>query len=77
MDSQGMWHVWEKGEVLAGFWWEDLMEESPLEVVGIDERVLWKLIFKKSGGGMDWIDLARNRDRWRALVKAVVNFWVA
>jgi hypothetical protein len=24
-------------------------------------------------GGMDWIDLAENRDRWRALGKAVMN----
>jgi hypothetical protein len=26
--------------------------------------------------GMDWIDLARDRDRWRALVKSVMNFRV-
>ena len=26
--------------------------------------------------GMDWIDAAQHRDRWRALVNAVMNLWV-
>ena len=28
------------------------------------------------GGGMDWIDLAQDRDRWRALVTAVLKLHV-
>jgi hypothetical protein len=27
-------------------------------------------------GGMDWFDLAQDRDRWRELVKAVMNLLV-
>jgi hypothetical protein len=27
-------------------------------------------------GGMDWIEMAQDRDRWRALVKAVMNLLV-
>jgi hypothetical protein len=27
-------------------------------------------------GDVDWIGLAQDRDRWRVLVKSVINFWV-
>jgi hypothetical protein len=26
-------------------------------------------------GDMDWIDLAQDRDQWRALVNTVMNLW--
>jgi hypothetical protein len=27
-------------------------------------------------GGLDWIKLAEDRDKWQGLVNAVMNFWV-
>jgi len=27
-------------------------------------------------GGMSWIDLTQDRDRWRSLVNVVMNRWV-
>jgi len=39
-----------------------------------DEILKW--IFMKWDGGMDWIELAQDRDRWRDLVDAVMNLWV-
>jgi hypothetical protein len=27
-------------------------------------------------GGVDWIDLTQNREKWKALVNAVMNIWV-
>jgi hypothetical protein len=33
-----------------------------------------KIVFQEVGyGGLDWIELAQGRDRWRALVIAVMN----
>jgi hypothetical protein len=44
---------------------------------GIDGRIILKWISKKWNlGGMDWIELTQDRDRWRAVVNAVMNLRV-
>jgi hypothetical protein len=35
-----------------------------------------KIDLQKAGWGIDWIELAQDRDRWRALVNAVTNLRV-
>ena len=58
-----------------GFWLKVRKREN-LEYVGVDKRVLLKWIFKKWVGVIIWVDLVQDRDRWRALVNAVMNFRV-
>jgi hypothetical protein len=36
----------------------------PLEIVGVDGRLILKYTFKKSGGRVDLIDLAHGGARW-------------
>jgi hypothetical protein len=60
----------------TGFWWGDQWEGDHLGDPGIDERIILKWIFKTWDGVMDWIELAQDRDRWRALLNEVMNLRV-
>ena len=60
----------------TAFWWGNLGEGNCLEDLGVVGMMILKRIFKKWDGGMDWIDLPQDGDRWRALVNAVINFRV-
>jgi hypothetical protein len=49
---------------------------SQLENRGVDGRIILKCVLETWDGGMDWIELAQDRDKWRALVNAVMNLRV-
>jgi hypothetical protein len=64
----------ERGETCTGFWWENPKERGHLEDQGVDGRMGSKWILGRLvWGGVEWIHLAQDRDRWRALVSAVMN----
>ena len=61
----------------TGFWWGKIEGKRPLA----RPRRRWedniKLDLQEVGcGGMDWIELAQDRDSWRAVVYAVMNLRV-
>jgi len=63
--------------VYTGFWRGNLKDKRPLG----RPRSRWKdnikMDLQEVGcGGMDWIDLAQDRDRRRALVNKVINLRV-
>jgi len=58
------------------FWWGNLSRREHLEHPDVEGRIILRWIFREWGGGMDWTDLVRDRDRWREPGSAVMNFRV-
>jgi hypothetical protein len=59
--------------VYTGFWWGEPEGRDHLQDPGIDGRIIRGGIFNMGCEGMDWIDVGQERNRWRALVTAVMN----
>jgi len=51
-----------------------MRERDNLGDPGIYGSIILRWIFRKLDvGGMDWIELAQDKDRWRTLVTAVIE----
>ena len=68
-----MQHVWEEERRRQGFG-EEAGGKSPLGKPWHRQKNNIKMDLQDVGGGvMEWIELAQDRDSWRALVNAVMN----
>ena len=66
--------MWGRGEVYTSVWWGNLRERDHLGDPGVDGRIILRWIFRKWDVG---IDVARDMDRWRAVVNALMNLLVS
>jgi hypothetical protein len=72
-----MQHEWGRGGMHIGYWWESQMERDHWEDQDVYGWTILKWYLREVGwDGRDWIDLAQDRDRWRAYVNAVMNLRV-
>ena len=71
-DGRGMWHG--RREMHTGFWWRNMRDRDHWGDLRWEDN--FKLDLQEVGWGIDWIHLAQNRDRWRGLVNAVMNYQV-
>jgi len=49
-----------KYALYTGLWWGKMRERDCLEDLGVDGRIILKLLQERLYVGMDWIDLAQN-----------------
>ena len=62
------------GVAYTGFWRGNVRGRDHLGDPGIDGRIIFRWIFRKwNVWGLDWMELAEDRDSWRAVMNAVMN----
>jgi hypothetical protein len=71
-----MWHAWERRGNCTRFCWESLKERDHFEDPGVDGKMGPEFILGSFSGGVGWIQPAKDKARWQALVNAVMNLRV-
>jgi hypothetical protein len=65
-----------KGEAFIGFWWENLRKTYHIHTRRKLEDNIKMNLQKVGCGGINWIELVQDIDRWRALVNVIMNLRV-
>ena len=74
-DERDMWHVWGRGVYGVSVRRPEGKRQLGRPKHRWEDNI--KMDLQEVGcGGMDWIELAQDRDRWRELVNAVMNLRV-
>jgi hypothetical protein len=58
------------------FWWESPKERDHSKDRGVDGRMGLEWTLGRLAGGVEWVQLAQDRGRWRAVANAVMNLRV-
>jgi hypothetical protein len=57
-----MWHIWETGELLTGFWWGNLREGDHSEDRGLDWKIILNVSSEVGWGSMERFGRPQDRD---------------
>jgi hypothetical protein len=72
-----MSHEWRRRGIHTGYLWESQKERDHKEDQDVGGWTKIKIDLKKIGwDGVVWIDMAQDRNKWRALVNTVLNLRV-
>jgi hypothetical protein len=53
-----------RGEACTEFWRGNLRERNQWGDLGVDDTIILRWIIRKWDVGMDWIELAKDREGW-------------
>jgi hypothetical protein len=68
-----MWHAWERREKCKRFWWENPKKSDHSDDQGVDGRMGSEWVLGILVRSVGWIQLARDRGKWRVLVNTAMN----
>jgi hypothetical protein len=72
-----MLHEWGRRGTLIGYWWEIQKERDHWQDQDIDGWMKLRWILERQKEWILTVGLAQDRDNWKAIVNAVLNFLVS